>query len=93
MGLWRRRGAPLLHVAIDEGEGPVVILVHGIASSSVTFQELVPRLSGAHRVIALDILGFGASPTPVGSQFTIDDAQRRDAAGELTHAVQLREVA
>lgn len=71
-----RREAPLLHVAIDEGEGPVVILVHGIASSSITFQELVPHLSDTHRVIAVDILGFGASPKPGNSQYTIDDHVR-----------------
>jgi len=70
---WIPDPASLLHVAIDEGEGPVVILVHGIASSSVTFQELVPRLRDTHRVIALDILGFGQSPTPARSQFTIAD--------------------
>ena len=76
MGWWSRRRAPLLHVAIDEGEGPAVILVHGIASSSITFQELVPYLSDAHRVIAVDILGFGASPNPPSSQYTIDDHVR-----------------
>lgn len=68
---WQRDRAPLLHVAIDEGEGPVVILVHGIASSSVTFQELVPRLADTHRVIALDILGFGESPSPETATYTI----------------------
>ena len=76
---WRRlftRDEPLLHVAIDEGQGPVVVLVHGIASSSVTFQELVPRLADSHRVIAVDILGFGESPSPEGAQYTIDEHAR-----------------
>ena len=55
---------PLLHVAIDEGEGPIVVLLHGIASSSVTFENLVPLLTPTRRVIAIDLLGFGASPAP-----------------------------
>ena len=77
MWSWRgRRGAPLLHVAIDEGIGPVVILVHGIASSSITFQELVPRLTDAHRVIAVDILGFGDSPAPANAIYSIDEHAR-----------------
>ena len=63
----------MLHVATDEGEGPVVILVHGIASSSITFQELVPRLSDTHRVIAVDILGFGESPPPANATYSIDE--------------------
>jgi pimeloyl-ACP methyl ester carboxylesterase len=70
---WSRAKSPILHVATDEGEGPVVILVHGIASSSVTFQELVPRLSETHRVVAVDILGFGASPTPANATYTIEE--------------------
>lgn len=70
---WSRREAPLLHVATDEGAGPVAILVHGIASSSVTFDELVPRLVDTHRVIALDILGFGGSRAPANATFTIEE--------------------
>ena len=73
---WGRRRAPLLHVATDEGAGPVVILVHGIASSSITFQELVPRLTDAHRVIAVDILGFGGSPAPTNAIYSIDEHAR-----------------
>ena len=63
---------PLLHVAIDKGTGPVVVLLHGIASSSVTFQNVVPELS-AHRVIAIDLLGFGQSPIPVDSEYRLAD--------------------
>ena len=64
---------PLLHVAIDEGEGPIVVLLHGIASSSVTFENLVPLLTPTRRVIAIDLLGFGASPAPADSEFTVED--------------------
>ena len=69
----RRRRPPLLHVATDEGTGPVVILVHGIASSSVTFKEVVPLLAPRHRVIAVDILGFGESPAPEGCEYRLED--------------------
>ncbi|TFD73338.1 alpha/beta hydrolase [Cryobacterium sp. Sr8] len=68
-----RRRPPLLHVATDEGSGPVVVLVHGIASSSVTFRNMVPLLVPRHRVIAVDILGFGESPAPENSEYTLED--------------------
>lgn len=55
---------PTLEVAIDEGRGPVVVLLHGIASSAVTFEKLIPLLSKHHRVIALNLLGCGNSPAP-----------------------------
>ncbi|WBU37954.1 alpha/beta fold hydrolase [Homoserinibacter sp. YIM 151385] len=68
-----RRRPPRLHVAIDEGSGPVVILVHGIASSSTTFEKLVPLLVGRHRVIAIDLLGFGESPAAPDGRYTIEE--------------------
>ena len=74
---WRewfgRRRAPLLHIADDLGSGPVVILIHGIASSSVTFSELVPRLIDRHRCISIDLLGFGESTAPETATFTIEE--------------------
>lgn len=75
MGLlrWLRRDAPLLHVAGDTGSGPVVVMIHGIASSSVTFQNLVPVLEPTHRCITIDILGFGESPAPEGATYSLDE--------------------
>ncbi|WP_166866977.1 alpha/beta fold hydrolase [Salinibacterium sp. ZJ70] len=67
------RRQPALNVAIDEGEGPVVVLLHGIASSHVTFEFVVPLLRADHRVIALDLLGFGGSSAPEGATFTLDE--------------------
>lgn len=63
----------MLHLAGDEGEGPVVILIHGIASSSVTFEKLVPMLVNDHRVISIDLLGFGESPSPEDASYTLEE--------------------
>jgi cis-3-alkyl-4-acyloxetan-2-one decarboxylase len=68
----RKRRLPLLHVAVDQGSGPVVVLVHGIASSYVTFENVLPLLDG-HRVVAVDLLGFGGSPAPAPSTFTLEE--------------------
>jgi len=65
--------APKLHVALDSGSGPAVVLVHGIASSSVTFDNVVPLLGGNHRVIAIDLLGFGQSPNPATASYTLEE--------------------
>ncbi|MDY7541256.1 MULTISPECIES: alpha/beta hydrolase [unclassified Cryobacterium] len=96
MGWWaamrdrfRRRRPPLLHIATDEGTGPVVILVHGIASSSVTFRELVPLLTPRHRVIAVDILGFGDSPAPEGCEYRLED--HVEALAATIRSLRLRE--
>jgi pimeloyl-ACP methyl ester carboxylesterase len=63
--------APVLHIASDVGAGPVVILLHGIASSSQTFGDLLPLLTDRFRCISIDLLGFGESPA--GSEYTIEE--------------------
>ena len=60
------RRPPRLYIAHDSGEGPggdrpVVVLVHGLASSSVTFDNLVPLLEPDYRCIAIDLIGMGNS--------------------------------
>jgi pimeloyl-ACP methyl ester carboxylesterase len=51
--------------AIDVGEGPVVVLVHGLSGNWQNWLEVVPALIGAgHRVIAFDLPGFGYSEMP-----------------------------
>ena len=66
-------GAPKLYVAVDEGEGHPVILLHGIASSSATFDMLVPLLRDNHRVVSIDLLGFGKSPAPTTATSTLEE--------------------
>ncbi|MFF7333081.1 alpha/beta fold hydrolase [Streptomyces sp. NPDC008150] len=46
------------------GEGPVLVLVHGIGDSSATWADLIPDLARTHTVIAPDLLGHGASDKP-----------------------------
>ena len=44
-----------------EGEGPPVILIHGLAASSRWWTRNIKHLARSHRVYALDLIGFGAS--------------------------------
>ena len=48
------------------GEGPPVLLIHGITSSSRTWKSIMPRLAEKHTVIAPDLLGHGRSAKPQG---------------------------
>jgi pimeloyl-ACP methyl ester carboxylesterase len=69
----RKPKAPLLHIANDVGEGPVVVLLHGIASSAATFERLIPLIEPHHRCISIDLLGFGESPMPEDATYTIEE--------------------
>jgi pimeloyl-ACP methyl ester carboxylesterase len=48
------------------GEGPLLVLVHGITSSSRTWERVIPLLAERHTVIAPDLLGHGLSAKPRG---------------------------
>jgi len=49
---------------VDIGEGPAVVFLHGLAGCWQNWLESIPALARDHRVIALDLPGFGASPMP-----------------------------
>lgn len=52
------------------GNGPLVVLLHGIAGSSATWERVIPRLSAHHRIIAPDLLGHGES-TNAGGDYSL----------------------
>ena len=45
----------------DEGQGEVLLLLHGFCGSSEYWDKLIPRLSMHYRVIAIDLPGHGES--------------------------------
>ena len=48
------------------GDGPVVLLIHGITSSSRTWRAVTEGLAERHTVLAPDLLGHGRSAKPRG---------------------------
>lgn len=53
-------------------DGPVVVLLHGVGSSSDTWAELMPRLSSHRRYLMPDYRGHGGSDAPAGP-YVVDD--------------------
>lgn len=62
----------LLHYS-SVGIGQPIILIHGYLSSSQYWHGVVPELSRRHRVITIDLLGFGDSPKPRSSNYSLED--------------------
>jgi pimeloyl-ACP methyl ester carboxylesterase len=48
----------------DIGNGPVLVLVHGLGGDADQWAFCFEALSACHRVIALELLGFGRSDKP-----------------------------
>ncbi len=46
------------------GDGPPLLLIHGIGDSSRTWEQVLPLLAREHTVIAPDLLGHGCSDKP-----------------------------
>ena len=51
---------------VDRGSGPPVVLLHGFASALETWATVMPKLLPGHRVVALDLKGFGWTDRPEG---------------------------
>ena len=57
------RGAPV--VVVDTGgDGPPLLFVHGLAGLWQNWLLNIPAFMSSHRVIAIDLPGFGQSPMP-----------------------------
>jgi pimeloyl-ACP methyl ester carboxylesterase len=51
---------------IDEGDGPVLLLIHGIGGDWTTWDPVLAPLADAYRVIAVDLPGHGGSAKGAG---------------------------
>ena len=55
---------------LEEGTGPPVILIHGFGGHTFSYRNLLPDLAAGHRVVALDLLGFGYSERPKEADYS-----------------------
>jgi len=70
---------------VDEGEGPVVLFLHGNPTSSYLWRNIIPHVTAAgYRAIAPDLIGMGDSGKPqIGYTFS-EHAAYLDGFIELT---------
>ncbi|HJQ36275.1 MAG TPA: alpha/beta fold hydrolase [Thermoanaerobaculia bacterium] len=54
-----------------KGEGPPLLLVHGVAMRAADLAPFFSALSRRHRVYAPDLLGFGESDAPPGADYSV----------------------
>lgn len=63
------RSGEVLHY-VDEGRGPVMLLVHGNPTWSFLYRHIIKYFRNDYRVIAFDHLGMGLSSKPEGADYS-----------------------
>ncbi len=53
----------VLH-SVTSGQGPAMVLVHGVAGSNMVWGRILPFLEPHFRIVRVDLLGYGHSPKP-----------------------------
>lgn len=76
---------------VDEGEGPAVVLLHGLPTSAHLWRDLVPILAPRFRAVAPDLLGYGASEKP--PEAALDIRAQSRYVGELLEELGISEFA
>jgi pimeloyl-ACP methyl ester carboxylesterase len=75
----------------DVGDGPVVVLLHGLLVSGTLWRKVVPMLSGRFRCIVPD-LPLGAHTAPMRADADLSPAGIAAHLAEFLDALDLREV-
>jgi len=71
---------------LTDGEGPVLVLVHGMAGSASAWKHVLPALARRFTVVAPDLLGHGSSAKP-RSEYSVSGHANvlRDLLAALGH--------
>ncbi len=77
---------------LDEGQGPVLLLVHGNPTWSFYWREMVKALRGRYRLIVPDHIGCGLSEKPAAGQYEFRLARRIEDLGQLVERLGLEAV-
>ena len=57
----------------DEGKGQPMLLIHGFGANLYTWRHIAPKLAARHRVISIDLKGFGGSDKPFDEDYSLFD--------------------
>lgn len=58
---------------VDVGHGPAMVLLHGFGGSTYSYRHLIPIFARDHRVIAVDLKGYGYSERNAGAGLSATD--------------------
>jgi len=59
------------YAAGTRGAGEPIVFLHGFPTSGHLWNDVVPLVPAGHRVVVLDLLGYGRSDRPLGRPVSI----------------------
>jgi cis-3-alkyl-4-acyloxetan-2-one decarboxylase len=77
---------------VDEGAGPVLLMVHGNPTWSFYWRDLIRPLKDRFRVVAIDHIGCGLSDKPSARRYSYRLAQRIADLNELIEKLGLQQI-
>ena len=77
---------------IDEGSGPVLLMVHGNPTWSFYWRNLILALRDRYRIVAVDHIGCGLSDKPSAEDYPYRLARRMADLGQLIEKLDLRRI-
>jgi pimeloyl-ACP methyl ester carboxylesterase len=97
LNTWKAKGACINVLRkevfiIDEGKQHTknILLLHGYVTSSYCYYKVLDELSKNHRVILIDLIGFGFSEKPKEHYFTI--LQQADIVQEILKKLNIKTI-
>jgi pimeloyl-ACP methyl ester carboxylesterase len=76
------------YAAGTRGAGAPVVLIHGFPTSSHLWSDVVPLLPSGHRIVVLDLLGYGRSDRPLDRDVSL--AAHADRVTQLFDVLGIR---
>ena len=70
---YRVRVRKKLNIKIIDGPGAPIVFLHGIASNIEVWDLVIEPLIGKHKIVLVDLLGFGQSPAPTNISYDVDE--------------------
>jgi len=71
----------------DHGAGDAIVLLHGVPTSSWMYRKVIPKLQVRHRVISVDLLGYGSSAKPEDASGTYSAASQANRVRALLDSI------
>jgi haloalkane dehalogenase len=72
-----RPGRQMHYYEAGQPDGPPVLLLHGVPTWAYLWRKVIPRLDDrGHRIIAVDLIGFGLSDRPENLTYDLGDHRR-----------------